>query len=29
MSTVGDVGYIKDGYLYLTDRSTFMIISVV
>ena len=27
MSTVGDVGYIKDGYLYLTDRSTFMIIS--
>ena len=26
-STVGDVGYIKDGFLYLTDRSTFMIIS--
>src|SRR3981189_210201 len=28
MSTVGDVGYIdKDGFLYLTDRATFMIIS--
>ena len=27
MSTVGDVGYLDDGYLYLTDRSTFMIIS--
>jgi long-chain acyl-CoA synthetase len=28
MSTVGDVGYIdEDGYLYLTDRATFMIIS--
>ena len=27
MSTVGDVGYLKNGYLYLTDRSTFMIIS--
>src|SRR5262249_42563601 len=28
MTTVGDVGYIdEDGYLYLTDRSTFMIIS--
>ena len=27
MSTVGDVGYLKDGYLFLTDRSTFMIIS--
>ena len=27
MTTVGDVGYVKDGYLYLTDRSTFMIIS--
>jgi long-chain acyl-CoA synthetase len=28
MSTVGDVGYIdEDGYLYLTDRSTFMIVS--
>lgn len=28
MSTVGDVGYVdKDGYLYLTDRATFMIIS--
>jgi long-chain acyl-CoA synthetase len=28
MSTVGDVGYINDdGYLYLTDRATFMIIS--
>jgi long-chain acyl-CoA synthetase len=28
LSTVGDVGYIdKDGYLYLTDRQTFMIIS--
>jgi len=28
MSTVGDVGYIDgDGYLYLTDRATFMIIS--
>jgi len=27
MSTVGDVGYVKDGYLFLTDRSTFMIIS--
>jgi long-chain acyl-CoA synthetase len=27
MSTVGDVGYVdKDGYLYLTDRATFMII---
>lgn len=26
-STVGDVGYVKDGFLYLTDRSTFMIIS--
>ena len=27
MSTVGDVGYIdSDGYLYLTDRATFMII---
>jgi long-chain acyl-CoA synthetase len=27
-STVGDVGYVdKDGYLYLTDRATFMIIS--
>ena len=26
MSTVGDVGYVDDdGYLYLTDRSTFMI----
>ena len=24
---MGDVGYVKDGYLYLTDRSTFMIIS--
>ena len=28
MSTVGDVGYVdSDGYLYLTDRATFMIIS--
>ncbi len=28
MSTVGDVGYIdEDNYLYLTDRSTFMVIS--
>ncbi len=27
MSTVGDVGFLKDGYLYLTDRDTFMIIS--
>ena len=27
MNTVGDVGYVKNGYLYLTDRATFMIIS--
>jgi long-chain acyl-CoA synthetase len=28
MITVGDVGYVDaDGYLYLTDRATFMIIS--
>jgi long-chain acyl-CoA synthetase len=28
MSTVGDVGHVdKDGFLYLTDRATFMIIS--
>jgi long-chain acyl-CoA synthetase len=28
MSTVGDVGYVDaDGYLYLTDRATFMIIA--
>ena len=28
MSTVGDVGYIdEDGFVYLTDRKTFMIIS--
>ena len=28
MSTVGDVGYVDDdNFLYLTDRSTFMIIS--
>ena len=27
LTTVGDVGYVKDGYLYLTDRATFMIIS--
>ena len=27
-STVGDVGYVdEDGYLYLTDRKTYMIIS--
>ena len=26
MSTVGDVGYVDDGFLYLTDRATFMII---
>ena len=27
-STVGDVGYVDDdGYLYLTDRKTYMIIS--
>src|SRR5204862_7277223 len=27
-TTVGDVGYVdEDGYLYLTDRATFMIIS--
>jgi len=26
MSTVGDVGYVDDdGFLYLTDRATFMI----
>lgn len=25
MSTVGDVGYIDNGFLYLTDRATFMI----
>ncbi len=27
LTTVGDVGYMKDGYLYLTDRATFMIVS--
>ena len=28
MSTVGDVGYVDaDGFVYLTDRATFMIIS--
>lgn len=28
MSTVGDMGYVDDeGYLYLTDRATFMIVS--
>jgi long-chain acyl-CoA synthetase len=27
MSTVGDVGYMKDGFLFLTDRKTYMIIS--
>ena len=27
MSTVGDVGYVDDGFLFLTDRATFMIIS--
>lgn len=27
MSTVGDVGYLEDGFLFLTDRATFMIIS--
>ena len=27
MSTVGDVGYVDDGFLCLTDRATFMIIS--
>lgn len=27
LNTVGDMGYLEDGYLYLTDRSTFMIIS--
>lgn len=27
MSTAGDVGYVDDGFLYLTDRVTFMIIS--
>jgi long-chain acyl-CoA synthetase len=28
MGTVGDVGYVdRDGYLYLSDRTTFMIIS--
>lgn len=28
MTSVGDVGYVdEDGYLYLTDRATFMIIS--
>jgi long-chain acyl-CoA synthetase len=28
MSTVGDIGYVdEDGYVYLTDRASFMIIS--
>jgi len=26
-STVGDVGYVEDGFLYLTDRKSYMIIS--
>ncbi|MBC5767936.1 AMP-binding protein [Ramlibacter albus] len=27
LTTVGDVGYVEDGFLYLTDRASFMIIS--
>jgi len=27
MTTVGDVGYVDDGFLYLTDRASYMIIS--
>lgn len=26
-TTTGDIGYLQDGYLYLTDRASFMIIS--
>ncbi|WP_051153375.1 acyl-CoA synthetase [Nocardia niigatensis] len=26
-TTVGDIGFVEDGYLYLTDRKSFMIIS--
>jgi len=26
MSTVGDIGHVEDGFLFLTDRSTFMIV---
>ena len=28
MSTVGDIGYVdEEGFIYLTDRESFMIIS--